>query len=120
MVAAPFSSKKVTFSGVPSGFVTVTVPLAAGVPTAAAFVTAITLAQKPPPSTPSTNCGKYTTDWAEQITAETKIATIVLRIRVNIVLHFGHESVLTDCVSVVGGSNGRKGRETLHEKMLTL
>jgi hypothetical protein len=44
--------------------------------------------------------GEVTTDWAEQITAETKIATIVLRIRVNIVLHFGHESAPTDCVSV--------------------
>src|SRR5215831_9883082 len=68
------------FNGEPSPFVTVMVPLTAGVPDAAGFDTAIALPQKPCPGDPSTNCGKYKTDCAEQreaaSTTKTRLETM--------------------------------------------
>src|SRR5262249_9502473 len=68
------------FNGEPSNFVTVTVPLTAAVPDAAGFDTAIALPQKPCPGDPSTNCGKYKTDCAEQreaaSTTKTRLQTM--------------------------------------------
>src|SRR5262245_33570111 len=73
----PFSSTSARFNGEPLSSVRVIVPLAAGVPSAAGFVTTITLIQPTPAVswTPSTNCGKYKTVCAEQIPAANKSKT---------------------------------------------
>jgi hypothetical protein len=79
VMAAKFWSVSMRFRGVPSSFVNVTVTLAAGVPTAAGFVTVI-IEPQVTLSPPSANCGRYKVVWAEQMPAAKKTKARVHRI----------------------------------------
>src|SRR5437016_3003348 len=69
------------FIGAPLSFVSVIVPLAAGAPTTAGFVTTITVLQTTLflSAVPSTNCGKYKVVCAEQMPAAQKTTTTLSR-----------------------------------------
>src|SRR5213593_90664 len=94
----PCSSWKGTVNGVPLSCVNTTVPLAAGAPGAAVFVMATTVPQRVLPDNPSAICGKYKTDWAEQIAVNVNIQMNIPKTRFIAFLSVGNRE--KPCASV--------------------